>query len=292
MDDQILIAQTVVVLGALAMNSRKRRIVVVALLVAVLVLLGTLLYMLLRKRHYNYKQINVAFMMTEHTDDDAQYVDIAHVYRKNLRRTTWFINMYNDELAEDGKPAEDALSLDEVIDFYSSEYDENGDARIDHLPTKIQNYLDWYYGFSRTGPRLEDSWAKEEDEITFAMFALGCYSERKNTQQISDVVINDPENFYTGIYVYNQRRPSEMITEDEVKMAMAGGPKEPLIRFGKWLLDPACAAQDYIEHFQRELSMTYVRSYLSEHPGAPEISEMDETEIQQLIAYHLETVEE
>lgn len=274
------------------MKSRERRIVVVALLVAVLVLLGTLLYMLLRKRHYNYKQINVAFMMTEHTDDDAQYVDITHVYRKNLRRTAWFINMYNDELAEDGKPAEDALSLDEVIDFYSSEYDENGDARIDHLPTKIQNYLDWYYGFSRTGPRLEDSWAKEEDEITFAMFALGCYSERKNTQQISDVVINDPEDFYTGIYVYNQRRPSEMITEDEVKMAMAGGPKEPLIRFGKWLLDPACLAQKYIEHFQRELSMTYVRSYLSEHPGAPEISEMDETEIQQLIAYHLETVEE
>lgn len=266
------------------MKSKKGWTAVAILLGLGLVALITIICVRKSNPQYNYARINDAFWISGWVEDDTHYVDVkSQIYRSNLRRTAWFINLYNDELAEKGRPLEDALSLDEVIDFYSSEYDENKEPRINNLPVKIEDYLDWYYGLFRKGPRLDEDKASEESKISIVMFALGVYSERKNTQQTADVVIDNPVDFYLGIYVYNTRNPSEMITEDEILLAMAGGPKESLIRFGEWFLDPATAASAFIEDFYYQLVDEYCASYSNIHPDAPKVHDMDLNEIRQLV---------
>lgn len=267
------------------MKSKKGWIAVTILLGLGFVALITIICVRKSKPKYNYARINDAFWISEWVEDDTHYVDVkSQIYRSNLRRTAWYINLYNDELAEKGRPLEDALSLDEVLDFYSSEYDENKEPKINNLPEKIEDYLDWYYGLFRRGPKLDEDKSREESNISIVMFALGVYSERKNTQQTADVVIDNPVDFYLGIYVYNTKNPSEMITEDELLLAMAGGPKESLIRFGEWLLDPAKAASAYIEDSRSRLEDVY-ESYLADYPDAPSLDEMDSKELQQLVEY-------
>ena len=60
---------------------------------------------------------------------------------------------------------------------------------------KIEDYLDWFwfYGLSKKGPKIEHDKFYDVGYITNAMFELGFYSERKNTKQLSDVVVDNPD---------------------------------------------------------------------------------------------------
>ena len=257
----------------------------------VLIVLTTVFFIFLRKPNYSYAQINDAFWISTHDGNNNQYVDInSRVHGKNLRKTAWFINLYNDYLIEKGKPLEDCLSLDEVLDFYSSENYKNGNPIINNLPKKIENYLSWYYGPFRKFPKLDEDLTEKEAMISYAMFNLGVYSERKYTQQLSDVEIDNYSDFYIGIYAFNKENPSEMITEDEIKMAMVGGPQEPLVRFGEWFVYKG--GEDKLTYdYGCDLYVEYV-NYCKDKYGYysdddPDISfyDMEPNEIKQFFEY-------
>lgn len=267
------------------MKSKRVRITLIVILAVLLTALITVICIRKNSPKYSYKQINEAFFVSEDVNGEDRYIDVAsHRTKKSLRQTVQYINLYNDMLNEKGKPPKEALSLDEVLDFYSSEYDENNEPVIKNLPTKIEDYLDWFwfYGLSKKGPTIEHDKFYDVGYITSAMFELGFYSERKNTKQLSDVVVDNPVDFYVAIYAYNKYNPSEPITEDEVKEAMVGGPIEPLERYGYWCTH--LGAYD-LKRFQNQLQAVYFDSYRIDYPDAPIVDEMDLTEIQRLIEY-------
>ncbi len=265
------------------MKSKKGRIALVIVLAIILIALIAVICIRNSNPKYSYKQINEAFFVSEYATSGDRYEDINALRSKeSLKQTVQYINLYNDALNEKGKPSENALSLDEVLDFYSSEYDANGEPKIMDLPDKIESYLDWFYGFSKKGPKIENDKFYDIGYITVAMYELGFYSERKNTQQLSDVVIDDPVKFYIDLYAYNEINPTKTITEDEVKSAMVGGPEEPLYWFGDWYSH--LGIHD-LERFNNRLSDVYFDSYRFDYPDAPIIAEMNLTEIQQLIEY-------
>ena len=273
------------------MKIKKGRIASVVIPVLVLSALITVICIRSSKPRYDYDQINRAFQIHGLISGDDQYVDANLISRERLARTALYLNLYNDRLSEKGKPAEDALSIDEVLDFYSSEYDGDGEPVINNLPPKIEDYLDWYWfhGLSKKSPDIDNDTFHEAGNVTAAMFGLGVYSERKNTQQVSDVVIDDPVDFFVNLYVYNMGNPSEMITEDEVKAAMVGGSEELLDRFGSWY---RYIGSSSIDSFYSRLNTTYYKSsYRTDHPDAPFVSDMDVDEIRQLIDY-MESLEE
>ncbi len=256
---------------------------------AVLIVLTTVICIRMSKPKYNYKQINEAFFITSLIDDDARYVDVkSQIYRMNLWRTAGYLNIYNEELIEKGKTSESALSLEEVIDFYSSEFDENGEPRIDNLPDKIEDYLDWYYGLFGRARRIERDKLHEESVLVNAIFGMGVYSEIKNTKQLSDVVIDEPVKFGACIYLYNKLHPTEMITEDEMKTALAGGSQEPLTRFADWYYLFGNHGRDDFIH--GDLFYAYA-SYSEQHPDSSEFEDMDLTELHKLFEY-METMED
>ena len=264
------------------MKSKKLWITLGIIFAAVLIVLATVFCIRMRKPKYSYARINEAFWIGVIGEDKYHYVDINSLLPQFNRQTAWLINLYNDHLIEKGKPSEDYLSLDEVLDFYSSEYDENGKPKINNLPKKIEKYLDWYYRPFRRFPKVDEELADKESTISFAMFGLGVYSERKYTQQLSDVEINDYLKYYTGIYAFNKYNSSEMITEDEIKLAMVGGPQEPLVRFGEWFL--FMDGEDKIEKYKFDLVGAYV-DYLEDNPDLPDFNDLNPTEILQLIEY-------
>ena len=263
--------------------NRKRVIIIALILLTVLFAVAIVVFC--NKPRYNYQQINEALFVNGFAEEEGSYVDVkSQRTKKSLRQTVQYINIYNDMLNEKGRPSEDALSLDEVLDFYSREFDENGEPVINNLPGKIEDYLDWFwtYGLSKKGPKIEHDKFYDIGYITNAMFELGFYSERKNTQQISDVVIDDPVDFYIKIYAYNEYNQSEMITEDEIKAAMVGGPKEPLEQYGYWCTH--LGVYD-LKRFNNKIESTYFESYHKDYPEAPIVGEMDLDEIKQLIEY-------
>lgn len=272
------------------MKSKKGRIIPVIVLAVVLIALTVVIGVRMSRPQYSYKKINKAFFITGYTGSEDRYVDVkSQQTRESLKQTVQYINLYNDMLNEKGKPTEDALSLDEVLDFYSSEFDENHEPVINHLPKKIEGYLDWFWrhGLSKKGPKITSEKFNEVGYMTCAMYELGIYSEIKNTQQLSDVVIEDPSDFYVKIYAYNEYNSSDPITE-EVKMAMVGGPKEPLRKYGYWCTHLGSVD---LERFQNKMQSTYFDFYLKEYPDAPIVREMDLTEIQKLLEY-MEAMEE
>lgn len=258
-------------------------------IVVALIALTAVICIRIFKPKYNYKLINEALGITSLIDDKAQYVDVkAHIYRSSLWRTVGYLNIYNEELIEKGKPSESALSLDEVIDFYGSEFDENGEPRIDSLPDKIEDYLDWYYGLFGRARRIERDKLHEESVLVNAIFGMGVYSEIKNTNRLSDVVIDEPFKFCTCIYLYNKLHPTAMITEDEIEAALAGGPQEPLTRFADWYYLFGDHGRDDFIH--GDLHYAYV-SYSEQHPDSPRFEDMDLTELHELFEY-METMED
>lgn len=273
------------------MKSKKGRIVFIAIMAIVFITLITVICIRMNKPKYSYKQINEAFFVSYVAKGEDRYVDVrSNCSKKSLNQTVQYINLYNDELNEKGRPSNDALSLDEVLDFYDREFDENGKPVINNLPEKIEDYLDWFWfhGLSKKGPKIEDEKFYDVGYITTAMYELGFYSERKNTQQISDVIIGDPVDFYVKIYVYNTYNPSELITEEEVKSAMVGGPEEPLKRYGYW--HTHLGSVD-LKRFNNKMESTYFETYRKDYPDAPIVGEMDVDEIKQLIEY-MEALEE
>ena len=258
------------------MKSKKVWIVLGIVLAAVIIALITVICIRKNKPKYSYYQINTAFSLP---CDKEQYVDVNYYYDKeDLIQTANLLNLYNNRLYEKGKSMEKALSLDEVLDFYSSEFDENGELRIMNLPEKIEDYLDWY----RRGPKVEFTKAHEEEYIARAMYTLGCFSERKYTNRLSDVVIDDPVAFYVGLYVYNSNNSSNMYTEDEILAAMAGGSKDILYTFGSW----ATYLGEYdLDAFYNKLESTYYKEYLKDYPSDKLFSDLDLSEIKQLIDY-------
>lgn len=275
------------------MKSKKVRLSLLIILATLFIVIISLVFIRICAPKYNYTKINKALGISDWVDDYTPYADFeSRIMREHLFFSPIvYLNLYNDELVEKGKPLEDALSLDEVRDFYSSENDKTGNIRIKSLPKKLEDYVDWYYGFYGIfgGIKNYDTITiVQEQYLTSSAMGLGFYSERKNTQNISDAVIDDPINFYINIYVYNKKNPSKTITEDEVKMALVGGSKNPLILFSNWYC--TSMGEDSVNSFCLGMYQAYP-SYLIEHPDAPEISEMDLNEIQQLIEY-MESIEE
>ena len=264
------------------MKSKKLWITLGIIFAAVLIVLVTVFCIRMRKPKYSYAQINEAFLYRKYGEYQNQYVDMNSRSPQFNDDTAWLINLYNDYLIEKGKPSEDYLTLDEVLEFYSSEYDENGNPKINNLPKKIEKYLDWYYRPFRRFPKVNEELAQKESTINCAMFGLGVYSERKYTQQLSDVKIDDYWKYYTGIYAFNKNNPSEMITEDEIKLAMVGGPQESLIRFGEWFI--YLDGEEKINRYNNDLARAYVY-YSEENPDTPSFFDMNPNEIQQLIEY-------
>lgn len=264
------------------MKSKKLWIALSIIFAVVLIVLTTVFCIRIRKPKYSYAQINEAFLYRKYGEYQNQYVDMNSRSPQFNDDTAWLINLYNDYLIEKGKPSEDYLTLDEVLEFYSSEYDENGNPKINNLPKKIEKYLDWYYRPFRRFSKVNEELAQKESTINCAMFGLGVYSERKYTQQLSDVKIDDYWKYYTGIYVFNKNHPSEMITEDEIKMAMVGGPQESLIRFGEWFI--YLDGEEKINRYNNDLARAYVY-YSEENPDTPSFFDMNPNEIQQLIEY-------
>ncbi len=271
------------------MKSKKLWITLGIIFAVVLIVLTTVFCIRMRKPKYSYAQINEAFWIGVIGEDKYHYVDINSRLPQFNEDTAWIINLYNDHLIENGKTSEDFLSLDEVLDFYSSEYDENGKPKINNLPKKIEKYLDWYYRPFKRFPKVDEELAKKESTISCAMFGLGVYSERKYTQQLSDVKIDDYWKFYTGIYVFNKNHPSEMITEDEIKMAMVGGPQESLIRFGEWFI--YLDGEDTVSEYKLDLYVAYKHysedkyGYYSDDDPNVSYHDLGPTEIKQFLEY-------
>ena len=274
------------------MKSKRLRITLIILLAVVLLVLTAVICIRKSRPKYSYEQINLAFGMSNYVAENIPYYDFETIIKSDrLYSTIAYLNIYNSELYEKGKP-EKVLTYDEVCDFYSSEYDENGEPKINNLPKKIEDYVDWYYGFGGKYANIFRHWfgglskydyteTHKEYVLAVAMVDLGYYSERKNTKQLSDADIDNPLDFYIGLYAYNKKHPSAMISEDEIKMAFVGGPIEPLVLFADWnfygLGDPKTFALT-------DLYGAY-SYYVEEHPDAPEIEDMDAAEIQQLIEY-------
>ncbi len=266
------------------MKTKKGWIVFGIVLAAVLVAGIACICIRMSRPKYSYKQINVAFFVASGEEDADAYMNVrAHRTLESLKQTVQYINLYNDMLDAKGKPADRHLSLEDVLAFYDSEYEADGEPRLMHLPKQIEGYLDWFWrhGFSKKGPKLDQDTFYEVGYITTAMYELGCYSEKKNTQQVADVVTADPVKFYVDLHVYNEINPTQPVTEDEIKAAMVGGPAEPLVRFGTWYT--GLGLYD-LKRFDNRLSSYYYDTYYPEHPDAPVIGEMDLAELQQLIA--------
>ena len=267
-------------------KSKKRRIGLIVGLSVVIIALTTVICVRKSKPRYSYLQINKAFWIGGTEDTMGKYVDANYYYdKKSLIKTAQYLNLYNDMLYNKKERSTNKyLSLDEVLDFYSSEYDENGEPRIMHLPTKIEDYLDWYWrhGLSAKGPKVDFEKAHNMAYITTAMYKLGCFSERKYTKELSDVVIDDPVAFYVGLYVYNRGKTSDFISEDEIIAAMAGESVEPLERFGNWVF---YLGDISLEDFYNNMKSTYMTEYVNEYPSDNSFSDLDLSEIKKLIEY-------
>ena len=274
------------------MKSKRLRITLIILLAVVLLVLTAVICIRKSKPKYSYEQINVAFGMSPSVAEDIPYYDFETLAKsERLYSPIAYLNIYNSELYEKGKP-EKVLTYDEVCDFYSSEYDENGEPKINNLPKNIEDYVDWYYGFLGKYNNYLCRWfgglskydtieIRQQHVLAVAMVDLGYYSERKNSKQLSDADIDNPFDFYIGLYAYNKKHPSAMISEDEIKMAFVGGPIEPLVLFGDWNFDGLGDPKTFA---LTDLYGAY-SYYVEEHPDAPEIEDMNATEIQQLIEY-------
>lgn len=273
------------------MKSKKGRLTFVIVLSLILIALIILICIRKSRPKYSYFQINKAFYAVDIMGYEYQKVDFNdYIDKFPMMNSVNYINLYNDMLNKKGKSLESFLSLDEVFEFYNSEFDENGEPKIMNLPPKIEDYLDWFWrhGFSKKGPKVDREKFHAIENITIGMHQLGVYSERKYTNQVSDLVIDNPIDFYIGLYVYNKHNPSSIITEEEMKEAMVGGPVEPLESFGAWV---RYLGSVNLKDFQSDLQEAYKSFYLKDNPNPKIFDDLDLSEIKELVGY-IETLEE
>lgn len=273
------------------MKSKKSRLTFVIVLSLILIALIILICIRKSRPKYGYFQINKAFYAVDIMGYEYHKVDFNdYIDKFPMMNSVNYINLYNDMLNKKGKSLESFLSLDEVFEFYNSEFDENGEPKIMNLPPKIEDYLDWFWrhGFSKKGPKVDREKFHAIENITIGMHQLGVYSERKYTNQVSDLVIDNPIDFYIGLYVYNKHNPSSIITEEEMKKAMVGGPVEPLESFGAWV---RYLGSVNLKDFQSDLQEAYKSFYLKDNPNPKIFDDLDLSEIKELVEY-IETMEE
>ncbi len=88
----------------------------------------------------HYKHQNQPFGMSAST-----YYSGYHGYDE-VRETELFVRLaaYNSRNMQENNGKE-AVTLEDIEDYLSSEYNEDGSLRVDSIPENIQGYIDWFY---------------------------------------------------------------------------------------------------------------------------------------------------
>ena len=83
-----------------------------------------------------YEWQNLAFEISEDYTHNLEYRNADEL---KLNHVAVDLCAYNS-----AKP-ESQLTVDEVVDYFSDEYDSNGELKVYSKPEKIHDYIDWYY---------------------------------------------------------------------------------------------------------------------------------------------------
>lgn len=139
------------------------------------------------------------------------YGEYKTLNEKDEIRIYKHLSAYHSRFKRTGRDAEALLTFDEIMEFYSSERDENGEMRIKNIPQQLSDYLNWF--FDGDDNHIFNFRDGNEDQTTYAVYLSK--AEEHYQENVGDLPEIMDLEYTKMICNYLEDNWDEIIDEDE-----------------------------------------------------------------------------